>query len=63
MEFFTRRLLFFRKRTPVPIEQEDGPQNGSGRFGEEKYLYPVLGLEPWTILSVARSLYVIFMFL
>jgi hypothetical protein len=62
MEFFTRRPLYFRKRNPVPTEQEDGSQNGSGRFEEEKHLFPLLRLEPWTVQPVDRSLYVIFMF-
>jgi len=62
MDFFTHRPLLFRKRTPVPIEHEAGPQSGSGRFEEEKCRFPLLGLEPCTIQPVDRSLYVILMF-
>ena len=51
-------LLLHWERTPVHTEWEDGwPQSRSGLFGEEKSLFPLPGFEPWTVQSVAWSLY------
>jgi len=47
-----------RKRNPIPLcRMLGGHQSRSGRFGEEKNIFPLPGFEPWTVQSLVWSLY------
>lgn len=47
-----------RKRNPIPLcGMLGGHQSRSGRFGEEKNIFPLPGLEPWTVQPLVWSLY------
>ena len=58
----TPRPLYPRERTPVPTEQEAGWALGrSGRFGEEKHLFLLPGIElqivqPVSLVSIQTTL-------
>ena len=43
---FTPRPLYPRQRTQVSTEQDRWAQSRSGRFGEDKIIFPLPRLEP-----------------